>query len=154
MTTNSGWFRVDTIPVLLNNLQSDTLCEGNDLALSLTATGGELHFDWTICYKDGTIESFNHLQSDFKCTDNLNISNLTMLYDSCRIWCHIYNHCDPNGIYSDTMLLRVDKQRSLWIEPETDITLCSGDPVGVDVKLHFVEGALQWNFKYTTPRVV
>uniref|UniRef100_UPI00203ABAE4 immunoglobulin domain-containing protein n=1 Tax=Odoribacter lunatus TaxID=2941335 RepID=UPI00203ABAE4 len=151
VTTRSSWVRVDSIPVLLNNLQSDTLCEGNDLALSLSATGGQLHFDWTICYKDGTVESFNHLQSDFECKDDLNISNLTVLYDSCRIWCHIYNHCDPEGVYSDTMLLRIDKQRSLWVEPGMDVTLCRGDASGVNVKLHLVDGALPWSFKYTTP---
>ncbi|MDE5639474.1 MAG: hypothetical protein K2I47_06750 [Odoribacter sp.] len=121
VTTNSSWFRVDTIPVLLNNLHSDTLCEGNNLALSLSATGGDLHFDWTILYANGMTETVCHTQSEFESTDTWNIPNLTLAYDSCRIWCHIYNHCDTNGVYSDTMLLRVDKRRSLWVEPGTAI---------------------------------
>ena len=93
VTTNSSWFRVDSIPVLLNNLRSDTLCEGNNLSLSLSATGGGLHFDWTILYANGMTETVSHTQSEFESTDIWNIPDLTLAYDSCRIWCHIYNHC-------------------------------------------------------------
>ncbi len=147
IATNACWLRVDSIPELQNNLAAvDTACEGSKYELSLSSTGGSLNYDWMIRYKTGLTESLGHnFMPDYNSTGKVVINPVTPAYDSARIWCHVYNHCDTAGVYSDTMLLRVHTYSEISISADT-LRLCGNTPGRFVVTLE--KGELPWGYSY------
>ena len=147
IATNACWLRVDTVPVLQNNLPLvDTVCEGAKYELSLSSTGGSLNYDWMIRYKTGLTESLGHnFMPDYSSTGQVVINPMTPVYDSAHIWCHVYNHCDSSGVYSDTLLLRVHTYSEISISDDT-LRLCGNTPGRFVVKLD--KGDLPWSYSY------
>lgn len=147
IATNACWLRVDSVPVLRSQLAAmDTVCEGSRYVLALTSTGGSLHYDWMIRYKTGLTEPLGHnFIAEYESTGKLTTLPLNMGYDSARIWCHIYNHCDTLGIYSDTLLLRVHPWSEVSVSDDT-IQQCSNGAGKFVITLE--QGDLPWSYTY------
>jgi len=146
VATNACVVNVDTTPMINGYLENDTLCEGEDLNLLLAATGGSLDYEWKVRYPNGREEVIGkHFKADFSTTDQMTIRRLTMIYDSAQIWCHVSNHCDEEGVNSDTMLLRVRARRSVRLNSDT-ISVCESDGGLQEVGLE--TGVQPWRYRY------
>lgn len=147
LTTNSSWFRVDSMPLVLSSLKADTLCEGSDLTLLLSGSGGSVIYDWMIRYRDGRTEQLGSTtEVPYSSEGKLTIPSVTMAHDSSLIWCFLHNDCGE--AYSDTMLLRMQTYRHALVNTDT-LWLCGNDTGRVEVRLQ--NGVLPWEFHYTTP---
>lgn len=145
VTTQSCWFRVDTVPVLKDNLMtSDTTCENATYRLELAATGGGLTYEWNFLLKDGSSEKYTYENALLSSTGFYEMSRVAAKYDSCRIWCRVFNNCGEK--YSDTMLLCVKAEPRVELTP-ADTTICQFASVVLQASLQ--NGKAPWRYGYS-----
>ena len=146
-TTETSWVRIDTVPVIRTELQNDTLCEEMSLRVGLSATGGDLTYEWHVLFKDGRDSVFDrNVQVPQSSTDYGMWPVVTMALDSAQVWCRVYNSCGED--VSDTMLLRVYPKRELEMTPSV-VTICAGDTSTLSVTL--VTGNPEWEYTVRFP---
>uniref|UniRef100_UPI00203B7E2D immunoglobulin domain-containing protein n=1 Tax=Odoribacter lunatus TaxID=2941335 RepID=UPI00203B7E2D len=145
-TTETSWVRIDTVPVVREVLWQDTLCEEMSLRVEVSATGGNLTYEWHIL-KNGRDSVFDtNLHVPQSSTDYGILPIVTMELDSALIWCHVYNTCGED--WSDTMLLRVFPKREVAMIPSV-ATICPGDSVSLQIIL--ITGTPAWEYTIQFP---
>ncbi|MDE5638300.1 MAG: hypothetical protein K2I47_00640 [Odoribacter sp.] len=146
-TTETSWIRIDTVPVINNRLPAvDSVCEGLSYVNTLSATGGGLKYTWVIKKKDGTEQEIVNRNEAFASTSELNIRNIGIEYDSCRIICYVENHCGKDT--SNMMLLRVLPMPQVVISPAVQM-ICARDTAMFEVELF--AGVAPWEYKIEWP---
>lgn len=114
--------RIDSIPVIQQQLQKATVCELENHTFGLKATGGDLLYQWFLEKKDGTQKNQVWVTEDFASSSQWTLTNLTTDFDSAKVWCVVTNKC--GFALSDTVLLRVTTNITLTTDKKI-ASLCS-----------------------------
>lgn len=145
VTTQSCWFRVDTMPVLEGNLPaSDTTCQNASYRWEVAAMGGGLTYEWNFRLKDGSTEVHTYENALLHSTGFYEMSRVDAKYDSCRVWCRVFNGCGE--VTTDSMLLRVKAEPRLLLTP-ADTTVCRFADVVIAATLQ--SGKLPYSYGYS-----
>lgn len=142
--TENSWVRIDTVPVLKNNLlKHDTVCEKTPFRLQLAATGGDLNYEWGCRLSNGSLETHLYDTVAMASSSTFDFGNIGLEYDSCKIWCRVYNGC--HEVTTDTLLLRVNALPKIQLSPK-DTTICEFG--AAQAVIHQLAGTRPWSYTY------
>lgn len=114
--------RIDTVPVIKEQLKGVSVCESNSAVFSIAAAGGDITYSWYLKKKNGN-ETYNFFKKEeFSSTAKWTLDRLAVDYDSAKVWCVVSNDC--GYALSDTVLLRVTQNIRLTTNKKT-AALCA-----------------------------
>ena len=117
--------RIDTVPQILAQPQTITVCEGEDAMFNVRARGGDLTYTWYLRRKDGS-ETYQVKNTvEFESTSQWTIPKPVIENDSAQVWCMVENNCD--FVSTDTVLLRITRNVRLKTDKVVEY-LCANNP--------------------------
>lgn len=138
--------RIDTLPEVLLRLPSrDTLCDGSQMKLKVSARAGDgsVYYGWYIRKKDGQVQkidsvmNFGYSECEYTCV-------VDTTYDGARIWCNISTACSASS--ADTLLLTVLPSPKVSMTPLAAWN-CEGTTNEIYVRMEKGDGP--WKYRYS-----
>ncbi len=133
-TSNSATLTIHTQPNISIQPVSQTKCEGQSTAFSISATGSNLTYQWQVSTNGGS--TWGNLSNGGvytgATTSSLNLANIPVSFNSYRYRCVVTGSC-PTAKTSSTAILTVNSPVVITNQPTSAVTICSGDNTSLTV---------------------
>ena len=138
--------RIDSIPIILGQPQSMSICENMFPSFKVKAKGGSLLYDWKLLKKNSLgADSWPYPTESYESESEWILPAGTVEYDSAQVWCMVSNACGE-VVSTDTVLLRITKNIRLTVDKKV-ASICSN--VQGEVKIAVVpqpQLANKWSY--------
>ncbi|MCB9046985.1 MAG: T9SS type A sorting domain-containing protein [Chitinophagales bacterium] len=143
-TTNSASMEVRIPPVLDYSPSNTTVCQGQNAAFVVNATGSLLNFQWQVSTNGGSSWSniSNGSQYSGVTTKTLTVLNAPASLNTYKYRCAISGYCSPS-INSGSATLTVNTPIVITSQP-TNVTICSGGNASFTVGATGTGASYKW----------
>ncbi|WP_432671819.1 choice-of-anchor L domain-containing protein [Flavobacterium sp. SM2513] len=130
---------VNELPVIVTQPVGTTICEGQGISLSVSATGTGLTYQW---FRNGTTIP--------SATSSTYTDATVTLAEAGNYTVRVYGVCTPAGVLSAIAVINVNQGVTFTQQPEANTIVCSGEPVSLSIATTGGTGvSYQW-FKGST----
>ena len=142
ITSETATLSVTTPPLITIQPQPEGACTGNGVTFSLTATGGNLSYQWQSSPNGTVFTNIANTGVYSRATnDSLEISNVTGL-NNLRYRCIVNNSCSPTAT-SNAVVLTVSAAPTISNEPAS-VSECTGSGASFSVTATGGNYSYQW----------
>lgn len=143
VTSNAVSLTVNTPPVITSQPSSQTICEGLNHTFSIAATGSSLTYQWQVNIGSGWTNLTSAGVYTGANTNALTLNNIPANYTNYQYRCVVSGVCPPD-VTSNAVTLIVQTNAVVTTQPQSSITICSGDTTGYTVIATGTGLSYQW----------
>ena len=141
--SNAVSLTVNTPPVITSQPSAQTICEGLNHTFSIAATGSSLTYQWQVNSGSGWANLTNAGVYTGANTNALMLNNIPANYTNYQYRCVVSGVCPPD-VTSNAVTLIVQTNAVVTTQPQSSITICSGDTTGYTVNATGTGLSYQW----------